>query len=203
MTNTITINGQNIAITEEQFAQLQAALGLKQKLLAEAEIGSIVTIAGIEWIVLEHFNGRETLCLTKDFICVRKFDDCTNNYAESEIRKYLNGEFLEKLAYAVNDDRIVSAKINLTPDDGLDDYGFVCDKVGLLTDTMYRKHNRTIRKYSVKNWWWTATPYSTKANGYYYSVRCVNGSGTLIDDFCALSCGVRPFCIFKSCISVF
>lgn len=202
MTNTITINGQNITITDEQFKQLQNALGIKQKLLAEAEVGSIVTIAGIEWIVLEHFNGRETLCLTKDCICKRKFDENTNNYAESEIRKYLNGEFLAKLTDAVNDDRIVSAKIDLTSDDGLDDYGFVCDKVGLLTATLYRKHNRTIRKYPTKNWWLTATPYSTKANGYSDAVRCVGRSGELSGSNCYYNDGVRPFCIFKSSISV-
>lgn len=199
---TITINGQNFELNAEQESKLKVALGLQGKQLSEIAVGKIANIAGIDWIVLEQ-NGDTTLCLAKDFVCkCTQFDSNTNNYANSSIRQTLNGEFLDKLTKEIGADAILATEIDLTSDDGLDDYGKVTDKVGLLTCDMYRKYNRIIENHKVNDWWWLATPYSTPHRGYDCAVRCVNYDGSLFSISCFSDGGVRPFCIFKSSIFV-
>ena len=199
---TITINGQTFELNAEQESKLKVALGLQGKQLSEIAVGEIANIADIDWIVLEQ-NGDTTLCLAKDFVYeITKFDNNTNNYANSSIRQTLNGEFLDKITKEIGADAILATEIDLTSDDGLDDYGKVTDKVGLLTCDMYRKYNRIIENYKVNDWWWLATPYSTPHRGYDYAVRCVLSGGALSYDICDDFYGVRPFCIFKSSIFV-
>ena len=199
---TITINGQTFELNAEQESKLKVALGLQGKQLSEIAVGEIANVAGIDWIVLEQ-NGDTTLCLAKDFVYKNtKFDDNTNNYVNSSIRKTLNCEFLDKLTKEIGADAILTTEIDLTSDDGLDDYGKVTDKIGLLTCDMYRKYNRIIENYKVNDWWWLATPWSTPHRGYDCAVRCVFNNGTLYDNDCYYVNGVRPFCIFKSSIFV-
>lgn len=167
---------------------------------AEIKAGETITVAGDEFIVLEKFENS-VLCLTKDFVYENtQFDVDSNNYAESDIRKKLNTDYLSKLADSVDEENILEAEIDLTSDDGLDDYGKVKDKIGLLTADMYRKYNRIIEKYLVNDWWWLVTPWSTPHRGWKYAVRCVSAVGTLHSYCCIRNCGVRPFCIFSSSI---
>ena len=158
------------------------------------------TIAGTEFIILEKQDDK-VICLAKDLIFENtQFDENSNNYATSSVREKLNKEFLPKLVEAVGAENILDADIDLTSDDGLDDYGSVKDKIGLLTDSMYRKYNRIIENYPVDDWWWLATPYSTPHRGYHALGRCVRGNGTVDLGYCFGSIGVRPFCIFSSSI---
>lgn len=158
------------------------------------------TIAGTEFIVLEKQDNK-VICLAKELIFKHtQFDENSNNYATSSVREKLNKEFLPKLVEAVGAENILDVDIDLTSDDGLDDYGSVKDKIGLLTDSMYRKYNRIIENYPVDDWWWLATPYSTPHRGYHSLVRCVYDNGALNDNFCDSILGVRPFCIFSSSI---
>ena len=188
---------QELELTNEQLDALKKALGL----MPNAIIGETVKIADIEWIVLNKDEEGNILCLAKDFVySSTMFDSNTNNYATSSIRKKLNDEFLKKITKKIGKDAMLDVEIDLTSDDGLDDYGNVTDKVGLLTADMYRKYNRIIEKYPVKNWWWLATPWSTPHRGYNSIVRCVSDGGTLNDDSCSSGNGVRPFCIFSSSI---
>lgn len=167
---------------------------------AEITTGAIITVADIEFIVLEK-KEDSVVCLTKDFAYKNTiFDARSNNYAESGLRKKLNSEFLSKLTDAVGEENILETEIDLTSDDGLDDYGKVTDKVGLLTCNQYRKYNRIIENFPVNDWWWLATPYSTPHRGYSSFVRCVDFSGALNYYGCRLNYGVRPFCIFSSAI---
>ncbi len=167
---------------------------------AEVKTEKTIKVADTEFIVLEKKNDS-VICLAKDLIYENaQFDRKSNNYAKSAIRKKLNGEFLSKLANAVGEENILDVEIDLTSDDGLDDYGKVTDKIGLLTCDMYRKYNRIIEKYSVNDWWWLATPYSTAHRGYNSLVRCVHDSGSLCDSICYDNFCVRPFCIFSSAI---
>ena len=156
------------------------------------KIGSTVEVGGIEWIVLDK-NHDTALCLTRNFIDTCHFDAKTANFAKSELYKKLHGEFFEKVKYAVDD-----IYLDLTSDDGLDDYGEIHCKVGLLTCDMYRRYNRIIEKYPVNNWWWLSTAFSTPHRGYSSFVRVVSDGGTLNCISCISGNGVRPFCIFKS-----
>lgn len=164
------------------------------------EIGTTKNIGGVEFIILDVLENC-VLCLSKDFAYTNtNFDENSNNYANSSIRKLLNTEYLKKIADAVGEENIIETEIDLTSDDGLDDYGKVTDKVGLLTAVMYRKYNRIIEKYPVNDWWWLATPWSTPHRGYSFSVRCVCGNGSVDYDRCTHYFGVRPFLIFNPSI---
>lgn len=164
------------------------------------KIGTVKNIAGEDFIILDVLESG-VLCLSKDFAYTdTKFDSNSNNYANSSIRKILNTEYLKKIAGEVGEENIIETEIDLTSDDGLDDYGKVTDKVGLLTADIYRKYNRIIKKYPVDDWWWLATPWSTPHRGFLFSVRCVNDVGTLSRNYCSNDKGVRPFLIFNPSI---
>ncbi len=164
------------------------------------ESGTTKNIGGEEFIILDVIENG-VLCLSKDFVYTDTiFDITSNNYANSSIRKILNTEFLKKIANAVGEENIIETEIDLISDDGLDDYGKVTDKVGLLTADMYRKYSRIIEKYPVNDWWWLSTPWSTPHRGYTCTVRCVDDCGTLCGNVCSSFNGVRPFLIFSSSI---
>lgn len=164
------------------------------------KIGEIKEIAGEKFIILDILENG-ILCLSKNFAYKNtRFDAKSSNYASSEIRKTLNTEYLKKFADVVGEENIIEFELDLTSDDGLDDYGKVTDKVGLLTVDMYRKYNRVIEIFPVNDWWWLSTPWSTPHRGYRYAVRCVNNFGTLYYNSCLNGTGVRPFLIFNSSI---
>lgn len=164
------------------------------------EIGKTKTIAGEEFIILNILENG-VLCLSRNFAYRNTiFDKDSNNYANSGIRKTLNTEYFKKIADVVGEENIIETEIDLTSDDGLDDYGKVTDKVGLLTADMYRKYNRIIEKYPVNDWWWLSTPHSTEHRGWKYTVRCVGGRGALSSSSCYFNYGVRPFLIFNPSI---
>ncbi len=164
------------------------------------KIGTTKKIAGTEFIILDKV-AEGILCLAKNLVYENtQFDRESNNYANSDIRKRLNTEFLRKLSDEIGEDNIIATEIDLTSDDGLDDYGKVTDKVGLLTADMYRKYNRIIEKYPVDDWWWLSTPWSTPHRGWKYAVRVVSNDGALYGNGCNGLNGVRPFCIFSPSI---
>lgn len=166
----------------------------------EIEIGKVIIVANQEFIVLDK-TEHSVLCLTKNFVYENtQFDKNTNNYANSEIRKKLNGEYLKTLTDEIGEETILDTEIDLTTDDGLNDYGKVTDKIGLLTDVMYRKYTRIIEKYPVNDWWWLATATSTPNRGCRFSVRCVGLVNSLNFNYCDYVYGVRPFCRFSSSI---
>lgn len=193
--NTIDFDGFKLVLADDQLAKLRSLLCAKETSRPTAIIGETVTVADIEWIVLDK-TEEGVLCLAKNFVATTKFDDDTNNYAESYIRKWLNGEFLSKIGA----ENLIEHTIDLIANDGLADYGNATDKVGLLTCDQYRKYNGIIRKYPVNNWWWTATPWSTPSGASRYAVCCVINDGALSCNFCYFDDGVRPFCIFSSSI---
>jgi hypothetical protein len=195
---------------EMTIKEIQDILGYKikvveetKKRLSEVAMGDTFKVGKFEFIVLaQNRVVGTTEVLLKDLWKTTKFDDDTNDYKNSSIRKELNGEFLNELANEVGTINIIPHTVNLTADDGRKDYGMCDDSVSLLTCDMYRKYVDVIDRYLIDNWWWLATPYSTSSNGYDCTVRCVNRGGTLNDDSCSCVSGVRPFCILKSGIFV-
>lgn len=166
--------------------------------LERIEIGSIKTIGNYEFIILDKYEDK-VLAITKDFVFNNIiFDNNTNNYAESSIRDKLECEFLPLLTNNIPEQYIIEQDINLTSSDGLDDYGIVRSKVGLLTDELYRKYGKIIENYPVDGWWWLVTPFSTPHRNDNTFVRFVYGDGRLGDAGCCNRGGVRPFLIFDS-----
>lgn len=167
--------------------------------LKEIEVGSVYYINDVEYIVLEK-NDNSALCLRRHLLERRVFDEDINNYALSQIKQYLEDEVLPSIINCVGERNLYDIELDLTSDDGLDDYGKITSKIGLLTCDMYRKYNRIIERYPVNDYWWTITPFSTKHRGYTSYARFVYGDGALDNDYCYFSYGVRPFCIFSSSV---
>ena len=193
---------------EMTLKEIQKALGYEVKIVAEKsrkkfddiKVGEIITVADTKFIVLDKTDDK-VICLTKYLVYTNThFDSNNNNYTNSSIRKKLNKEFAQKLIDEVGKRGLCDIELNLLSLDGLDDYGTVIDKVGLLTVDMYRKYNRIIEKYPVNDLWWLATPWSTSHRGYSFGVCFVRSGGAVGCEYCNSDDGVRPFCIFSSSI---
>lgn len=165
----------------------------------DIEVGSLYRINDIEYIILAK-SDNSALCLTRHLLGRNTFDEDKNNYATSQIRRYLEDEFLPNIINCVGENNLYDIELDLTSDDGLDDYGKITSKIGLLTCDMYRKYNRIIERYPVDDYWWTVTPFSTEHRGYSSCVRIVDSDGTLHNNHCFGSYGVRPFCVFSSSV---
>lgn len=145
-------------------------------------------------MVLEHMDDG-TLCMVLDEDFKSEFGE-TNNFAESKLRKKLNGEYLDEWVKcgAVKED-FVLMEVDLTANDGLKDYG-TCDCfLAPRTCDQHRKYRYLIPNLK-NNWEWTATAYSTKENGYSSIAYQATVSGGLHSYYNVdIAGGVRP--LFK------
>lgn len=167
------------------------------KIPSGLKIGDTFKIAGLDWKIIDITDkGYSCLCeiLEEDM----KFDDSSNDWRSSGLRKYLNGDFLKKISDEVGEENIVKFERDLLSLDGQTEYEKCEDSVSLLTVDEYRKYRSLIP--NEKKWWWLITPWSTPCNDYEYPVTVVASSGNV--DFRRYygSNGVRPFCIFSSSI---
>ena len=135
-------------------------------------------------------------CIASECISYGAFDAKNrNNFAVSDIREFLNGEFLHKLIEAGAPEAMFEYfNIDLTAEDGLKDYGGDRVRVGLITCDEYRLLRGNIPELPG-TWWWTATPDSPKND----FVRYVYSDGALDNSRAYVGCyGVRPICVLKS-----
>ncbi len=158
--------------------------------------GTIVEINGRKWKVLDQ-TEKGFFCICEK-IDVRKFDGESNNYANSEIRKYLNSEVLKELEVAIGAENIIPFERDLISLCGLKEYGTCEDKVSLISVDEYRKYRELLPR--TGEWWWTLTPDSTAGNGDDVWVNIVSPSGGIYFIECYGYLGVRPFCIFSPSI---
>ena len=177
--------------------------------LGELKRGDKFTAGGIEWLVLGHANNiggkpAATHVISSGIVECRAFDEGnSNNFAKSSLLSYLNGEFLEKLEKSIDNRYTGCQRIDLTSDDGLDDYGCIETKIGLLTADQYREHRDILPPLDDGGWWWLATPYSTERAGYPSLVRSVSSDGSLSGSgACYGGVGVRPALYLKSDMDV-
>ena len=154
-----------------------------------------IEIGGINFTIIQTAESW-VKCIASECIGNGAFDTKNrNDFAVSDIREFLNGEFLQKLIDAGAPEAMFGFfNIDLTADDGLKDYGNDYVRVGLITCDEYRLFRGNIPELT-DIWWWTATPDSPKNN----IVRSVYSDGTLFH-FHAYSGngGVRPLCVLKS-----
>lgn len=172
----------------EEFAKF------KKHYRKKPEIGGEIEIAGIRWRVLDKLESGYFVIMEGFDSLSTEFDGNTNNWQSSDLRNYLNTEFLKKLEGDVGE--LPEFERDLTSLDGQTEYGKCKDKVSLLTVDEYRKY----RKYlpNTDKWWWLCTPWSTKCNGYEYPVSVVTPSGNIISNYYFNDDGLRPVCIFPS-----
>ena len=193
-----------MAKTVEQFIQkleevIKEFKGTKtSKVQCKAEIGNKFELLGLTWKVID-ITEKGCMCLAEKLEKEMKFDSSSNDWKTSDLRKYLNEDFYEKLAKEVGEENIVPFERDLLSLDGQTEYGTCEDKVSLLTFDEYRKYRKEIPN-TKDYWWWLITPDSTKCNGDETWVCVVASSGVVDGYSCDDDFGVRPFCIFSSSI---
>lgn len=171
---------------------------MKKIALKNTARGTAFDYAGQSWILLENDDGR-ALCLSKDIIETRAFDDGNcNNFAVASSKEYLNGAYLDNLVDACNGaNAFLESELDLTTDDGLKDYGTCTVTIFLLTVDQYRRNRDVIP--NADDWWWLSTAFSTKSNGYESLARGVFSDGTLHGDSAYGGYfGLRPACYLDS-----
>ena len=168
------------------------------KLPTGLSIGDEFQLAGTTWKILD-IAGEGYVCLAES-IGNKEFDSDDNNWATSNLRSYLNKEFLEKLEEEIGEGNVLKFERNLLSLDGQTEYGSCADKVSLLTVDEYRKYRKYIP--NADKWWWLITPWSTPCNDYSSTVSVVSPSGYIFGHYYYYNFGVRPFCILKSHIFV-
>lgn len=160
-------------------------------------IGDTFELADTTWKILD-ITSAGYICLA-DSIEDMKFDSDSNNWENSGLRSYLNGEFFEKMTAEIGLENIVPFERNLLSLDGQTEYGKCEDKVSLLAVDEYRKY-RSLIPNTKDYWWWLVSPWSTPCNDYKKSVSVVSSAGNFSNNYCGNDNGVRPVCIFSSSI---
>lgn len=206
MENYFMKNGKKTELTPEQAARIEkliyadTAITDGTRKLADIEAGGTFTVGTHEFIVLEQ-RDRFTLALRKDILCKMAFGK-SNDFGKSDVRREL-ASFAAEIEAIVGEGNLFEHKVDLTSDDGLDDYGDCTAKASLLTAQMYRRYVRIIDNYKLDCWWWLATAFSTETHEDAEWVKCVSPRGIINIVICiSYVSGVRPFCIFVSDIFV-
>lgn len=166
-------------------------------LLEGLGIGDTFKLVDTTWKILD-ITSAGYICLA-DSIEERQFDSDSSNWKNSNLRDYLNEEFLEKIAAEIGLENIVPFERDLLSLDGQTEYGKCEDKISLLTVDEYRKYRNLIPN-TKDCWWWLVSPWSTPCNDYKRTVAVVSSAGYVDNDDCRSCSGVRPVCIFSSSI---
>ncbi len=145
-------------------------------------------------IVLDKMDDG-VLCMVVDENYQCEFDkDNNNNFVASTLRRELDSDYAQQwLNEGANFRDFEAMEVDLTADDGLDDYGTCTCFFAPRTCDQHRKYRKLIP--NCDNWEWTATPFSTKSNDYSYNVRAVNTDGSLHYSLAHYAYWVRP--LFK------
>lgn len=157
--------------------------------------GERFTYNGMEFVVLGEEQGGILAITAHELYNEMPFDkdNDKNDWRKSTLRKYLNGDFLEKF----NSNDLLPFVSDLTSDDGMKDYGTSTDFIALLSCDLYRKYREFMPKYNT--WVWTITPWSC-IHGYTYNERGISADGSLYNGCVYTTHGVAPVCIFKRLI---
>lgn len=204
MQNYISVAGKQVELSQEQADKILEGLGVKihRRTLAECKPGEIVNVGGFEMVVLEQKDGETSLILKDFWVKESRFGEGNNRYDGSIVDSHC-ADFEKKLSETIGLDNIIPHEVDLTSNDGLKCYGSVDRRVSLLTAARYRKYVDVLDTVKPENWWWLATPWSTKRHDNEAWVLCVAPSGLIDGDYFGnIDIGVRPFCILKSSIVV-
>lgn len=200
----ITVNETDMQIKDGKLiininSDLEKVLNSNKMVLSSVKVGDIIND---KYIVLEHFEDGTTAVIRKDLLENNmEFGDSNNDWRESNVRKYLNDDYLKEIEKEFGVDNIVEHTTNLLSMDGLDDYRTCRDKVGLLDIDQYRKYRKVLGN-NMDSWWWLLTPDSTPSGWSAQYVQCVDVDGDVGYGGFGCSWSVRPFCILKSSIFV-
>lgn len=188
---------------QQQFNDLKKRVNIlegnsKRKIDVEPKAGNQFELAGLKWKILDVLDSG-CMCLAEKLEKSMAFDSKCNDWRTSELRQYLNNDFLRKLEKEIGEENIIEFERDLLSADGQKEYEKCKDKVSMLALDEYRKYRSLIP--NEEYYWWLLTPWSTPHNGYYKWTTVVLPSGYVNDDDCRNGNGVRPVCIFS--LSIF
>ena len=172
--------------------QMEKSAELRKGLL----VGDTFELAGLKWKILD-ITEKGYKCIAEKLLENMQFGN-NNDWKVSGIRKYLNGEFCEKLVEEIGKDNIVPFERNLLSLDGQTEYGTCEDHVSIISLDEYRQYRELLPNEDY--YWWTLTPDTTKCNGNESWICVVCPSGFICINSCNDYYGVRPVCIFCSAI---
>lgn len=166
--------------------------------LSELKPGDIFQTTGKrKYKVLEQYT-KHTKIISLGFVKENvEFDDNTNNYEKSSLRKLCDTEILKDFEEEFGEENIETDVADLITVDG-QKIGEVKCKVRPLTFDEARKYTELTPNEELDDCYWTCSAWSTEGRGWEYVLAVVSPSGFLGNYFCDVSNGVRPVCILKS-----
>lgn len=190
-------------VLQEQINELRNEVAILKatskanKIPSGLKVGDTFELAGLTWTILD-ITEDGYKCIAGQLEDSMIFDNASNDWKSSSLRKYLNEDFFNRLASEIGEENVIPFERDLLSLDGQTEYGSCEDKISLLTVDEYRKYRKLIP--NTNFWWWLITPWSTPCNGYEKLVAVVSPSGHVSNDYCNCDFGVRPVCIFSSSI---
>lgn len=187
---------------QQQFNDLKKRVSIlegnsKRKIDVEPKAGNQFELAGLKWKIIDVLD-LGCMCLAEKLEKSMTFDSNCNDWRTSELRQYLNNDFLRKLEKEIGEENIIEFERDLLSVDGQKEYEKCKDKVSMLALDEYRKYRSLIP--NEECCWWLLTPWSTSHSGYYTWTTVVLPSGYGNCNICNGSSGVRPVCIFSPLI---
>ena len=197
---TIKMLQEQITELSNKIAVLEGNVKAKaRKCFTGLKVGDTFELVGFTWKILD-ITTEGYMCLADKLTDKMMFDKTSNDWVKSQLREYLNTEFIEKIADEIGEENIVSFKRDLLSLDGQTEYGECEDKVSLLTVDEYRKY-RSLIPNTDEYWWWLISPWSTDCNNWNMrSVTVVSSYGYVNNDYCDCNGSVHPVCTFSSSI---
>lgn len=197
-------NAKNVKVTVNKNPDGTIAILVfedRQQKLGEIKPGRVVTLgkSGRRYVVLGH-GAETTALLTENYVKKMAFGN-SGDYVKSNFREYCNGDFYKELCGDVGADHIVKHTVNLIADDGTGKGKVVQDNVSILTNDLYRRYREFIPKVDYPCFTATRVSYDDSID-YSRGVCYVYSNGTVDWGGCGCACGVRPFCVLDSSISV-
>ena len=190
---------KNLKYFENELSRLNKEFAdYKKKHIGTPEIGKVIELAGMEWMILNKTEDGYFAILNGFDGKSRAFDSDSNNWIESKLRHELNTTFCKKITEELGEDAVVEFDRDLLSLDGQTEYGHCKDKISLLTVDEYRKYRKFLT--NMSKWWWLITPWSTPSNDCNPTLAVVSPSGDFNCGSCFSGDGVRPVCIFSSSI---
>lgn len=194
-----------IKMLQEQINELRNEVAILKgtsksvKIPSGLKIGDTFELAGLNWKIL-NISDSGYMCVADKLDEEMVFDKESNDWIKSQLREYLNTNFIDRIADEIGEDNLIAFNRDLISLDGQIEYGDCEDKVSLLTVDEYRKY-RSLIPNTDDYWWWLISPWSTHCNRYDIQVSVVAPSGYVCLNRCYSGVsGVRPVCIFSSAI---
>lgn len=148
-----------------------------------------------EYIVCGHEHFVTYVVRRKLLDETMRFGD-TNNWTESNIRKYLNEDYVQVIEREFGNGNIVAFERDLISLDGYNDYATCVDKVSMMNVLEYMKYHKYVGNCNFRHA--LITPDSTPSGCSAFNVRFVYGGGRVSCSWCSNDFGVRPFFVLKS-----